>query len=626
MTATRTKRILSVQPVAERGGSDLCLLRMVREPGPGRMGLPHCHARAVAVGRRVRAAGATLHVVPMRRITQSGSLRYWLGYLLLWPVAEVRLTALARRIDAGVDPLQLTALLVRLGGGPGPGHAARLARPGDRHPVRCGPAARAVAVPPLRLEGGGRLGGGGRAAPRRPGRRDPRHPRHRRSSRPPNAGRFRGRVPASPTACGWWVRPAGSTPGRASTCVLDAVGPLRSAPARCRGGHRRRAGGRQGGLRRRAGRPRRHPGRGALAGPAAPTSPTLLADLDVFVLPSTGPEPFSSVLAEAMVSGVPVAATDHGGSPEMLAPLPAGSAAVLVPPGDAPALGEAAAGLVPAGPSSAAERQGPSAHGRDPAMTLDELFEQARSASVAPGGGRRPSCPPGAAGFRWRADLRGSAPPGERVLRSRRRVENRGPSHRGHGGLARAARTGADRRRAGHARVRGGHRRRREPAVLAVGGRRAPPAPGHPALPRAGHMLVDHGAGGPATFEGSDGVEARGWSPRTSGPGTTSWVIPPSVPPGAIAGFADLNYASVGDTVHAVRLHGAPPLITSSPTGWAGTRARVPVRSGRRARPPEGCSRAARSPPGINMVSCDNWTSSACPSRSRRRSSRATTC
>jgi len=48
------------------------------------------------------AAGAVLHVVPMRRITRSGSATYWIGYLLNWPVSELRLLKLARRLDPSV--------------------------------------------------------------------------------------------------------------------------------------------------------------------------------------------------------------------------------------------------------------------------------------------------------------------------------------------------------------------------------------------------------------------------------------------------------------------------------------------------------------------------------------------
>jgi glycosyltransferase involved in cell wall biosynthesis len=68
--------------------------------------------------------------------------------------------------------------------------------------------------------------------------------------------------------------------------------------------------------------------------------PDLLADLDVFVLPSTEPEPYGLVAVEALASGVPVVATEGGGPPEILARAHPG-AGRLVPPGDADALADA---------------------------------------------------------------------------------------------------------------------------------------------------------------------------------------------------------------------------------------------------------------------------------------------
>ncbi|MDQ1428285.1 MAG: hypothetical protein QOK39_1761, partial [Acidimicrobiaceae bacterium] len=102
MTATRTKRILSIQPVAERGGSDQALLRLVRSLAQDGW---DCHIALPEwppLAPELQAAGATLHVVAMRRITTSGSWRYWLAYLAGWPVAVTRLSRLVRRVDAAV--------------------------------------------------------------------------------------------------------------------------------------------------------------------------------------------------------------------------------------------------------------------------------------------------------------------------------------------------------------------------------------------------------------------------------------------------------------------------------------------------------------------------------------------
>src|SRR3954453_5018760 len=98
---TRTT-ILYIQPVAERGGSDQALVRMVRT-------LPResfdCHVAVPAASpmrAELEAAGATMHVVPMRRLTGSGDLRYWAGYVAAWPLTVWRLVRLGRRVNADI--------------------------------------------------------------------------------------------------------------------------------------------------------------------------------------------------------------------------------------------------------------------------------------------------------------------------------------------------------------------------------------------------------------------------------------------------------------------------------------------------------------------------------------------
>ena len=59
--------------------------------------------------------------------------------------------------------------------------------------------------------------------------------------------------------------------------------------------------------------------------------------MDVFVLPSAQPEPFGGVVMEAMCRGLPVIATNIGGSVQQVAD---GETGFLVPPGDAAALAE----------------------------------------------------------------------------------------------------------------------------------------------------------------------------------------------------------------------------------------------------------------------------------------------
>jgi glycosyltransferase involved in cell wall biosynthesis len=85
---------------------------------------------------------------------------------------------------------------------------------------------------------------------------------------------------------------------------------------------------------------------------------SLLADLDVFVLPSTEPEPYGLVLVEALASGCPVVATDAGGAREIVAFAAAG-AGRLVPIRDPAALADAVvASLIDTGPTDGAARAG----------------------------------------------------------------------------------------------------------------------------------------------------------------------------------------------------------------------------------------------------------------------------
>lgn len=60
--------------------------------------------------------------------------------------------------------------------------------------------------------------------------------------------------------------------------------------------------------------------------------PNILSSIDVFVLPSTSPDPFPTVILEAMASSKPVIATKHGGACEMIADNETG---ILIPYDDA---------------------------------------------------------------------------------------------------------------------------------------------------------------------------------------------------------------------------------------------------------------------------------------------------
>lgn len=373
MTATRTKRILSIQPVAERGGSDRALVRLVRS-------LAHegwdCHIAIPAwppMAVELEAAGATIHVVPMRRITTSGGAGYWLAYLLAWPATVARLALVARRIDAGVihsNSLHswygwAVAALVRR---PHVWHAReivvqsaaalRLERWLTRHFAATVIAASAAV--------GAQLDGAAvvveydepDALEFHPGR----------------AGCFRARLGIADD-----VALVGAA-GRIDTwkgleVLLDAVGALQAA----RPGTEVVIAG--GVVRGKEAFALRLAERAAgLAGVhwlgERDDMAELIADLDVLVLPSTTPEPFGLAVVEALASGVPVVATAAGGPLEILGAAP-GAAGRLIPPGDATRLAAAVVELLPAGTSGTdARRARPVLRSATPAGTLATIFDE----------------------------------------------------------------------------------------------------------------------------------------------------------------------------------------------------------------------------------------------------------
>jgi hypothetical protein len=118
-----------------------------------------------------------------------------------------------------------------------------------------------------------------------------------------------------------------------------------------------------------------------------------------------------------------------------------------------------------------------------------------------------------------------------------------------------------------------------------------------------------HAAAQPATFLGSDGVEARWVIAENNRPGTTGWKIPPGTPANQIQGFANLNYAAAGQTVQLYVSTPSPTLrVVAYRMGWyGGTGAREVWSSSVVAGHQQP---ACPLTTGVNMVSCDNWTPS----------------
>ncbi len=102
--------------------------------------------------------------------------------------------------------------------------------------------------------------------------------------------------------------------------------------------------------------------------------PDVMADLDVLAFPSVEPESYGLVLVEALASGAPAVASDHGGPPEIVARATPGTA-LVVPPGDADALAKALLDLLP-GQTSPERRRARRPAFTPPAPRFAELFEQ----------------------------------------------------------------------------------------------------------------------------------------------------------------------------------------------------------------------------------------------------------
>jgi glycosyltransferase involved in cell wall biosynthesis len=336
-------RLLSVQPVAERGGSDQALLRMVRS-------LPSdefdCHVALPArspLAEDFAAAGATLHVVPMRRLSRSHRACDWAVYCAAWPFTVTRLARLARDLD--VDVVHTNSLHCLHGWAA----SAVARRPHVWH-------AREIVVqsgPALRLE---------RFLARRFASRviamscavatqlDPTNVEvvyetaDPAEFRPSLAGSFRAGVgiPDDVVLVGVTSR---LDVWKGIDVLLDAFVRAREQRPEL---HLAVAGAVVDGkeayaatLRSRVDALQNASWLGLVTDIAA-----LYADLDLFVLPSTEPEPYGLVVVEALASGVPVVVTDAGGPPEILAFATPG-AGRTVPRGHAAALALAIAEMAP---------------------------------------------------------------------------------------------------------------------------------------------------------------------------------------------------------------------------------------------------------------------------------------
>lgn len=325
------------------------------------------------------AAGAVLHVVPMRRLTLSGSTVAWaVRYLATWPVAVLRLALLAHRLD--VDVVHTNSLHYLHGWA-----AALLARrPHLWHAreivAQSGAALRLERMLARRFAVVVVAGSGAIADQLIPGnvevvvdRPDPEEfsPRH--------AGRLRASlgiaddapVVAAASRLDTWkgidvlldAVPAIAA-GRPGTVVVVAGGPV---------------GGKEAYARQLA---RRAADLGVVWLGVRRDVADLWADADVAVGVSTLPEPFGLGLVEALASGTPVVATAGGGPLEILACVlgpdgrPAEGAGALVPFSDPAATAAAVLGLLPYSTSTALRSARPALHPRwEEGRTLAQVVD-----------------------------------------------------------------------------------------------------------------------------------------------------------------------------------------------------------------------------------------------------------
>jgi glycosyltransferase involved in cell wall biosynthesis len=366
-------RLLSVQPVAERGGSDHLLVRMLRSLPPDEF---ECHVALPGrspLAEEFAAAGADLHTVPMERLSTSHGAGEWAGYVAAWPVAVTRLVRLIRRLH--IDVVHSNSLHSLYGwaaaaitGRPHVWHAreivvqSRAAMQLERFlahhfavKVVCMSQAIADQLDPANVEVVYETV-------------DP------AEFRPELAGRFRNRVGIPDDA------PLVGAVGRIDTwkgfdVLLDA---FERAKGRRADLHLVVAGGPVTGKEQLAvdlatsatQLPDVH-----WLGPRTDTA-ELFADLDLFVLPSTEPEPYGIVVVEALASGAPVVVTDAGGAPEIVARAAPGSG-TTVPPGDAAALADAIVRIAPVTTHAAKRRLRPALQPPAPSGRVAEIFRAA---------------------------------------------------------------------------------------------------------------------------------------------------------------------------------------------------------------------------------------------------------
>ncbi len=332
-----------MQPVAERGGSDQALLRLVRSLPRGEFDFHIALPGPSPLASEFALAGATLHEVPMHRLSTSHGAGEWGRYATGWPVAVGRLTALARRLR--VDLVHSNSLHSWYGWA-----AARaLRRPHVVHAREIVVQSRAALAVERTLcrHFAARVIAVSYAVA---AQLDPANVvvldeyLDPEEFSPAHAGTFRARVglPDDVPVIGAVAR---LDPLKGLDVLLEAFTRARDERPDL---HLVLVGnpvlGQDAYAADLRARVASTPGVQLLEG--RDDIPAVMADLDVLALPSIEPESYGLVLVEALASGAPVVASDHGGPPEIVARATPGTG-LVVPPGDPAALLTALLELLP---------------------------------------------------------------------------------------------------------------------------------------------------------------------------------------------------------------------------------------------------------------------------------------
>ncbi len=349
-----------MQPVAERGGSDQALLGLVRSLPRDEFDFHIALPGPSPLATEFADAGATVHEIPMRRISTSHRGGQWAGYVAGWPVSVARLTRLARHLE--VDIVHSNSLhswygwaVARIVRRPHVVHAreivvqSRAALVVERLLCRCF-AVRVIAVSyavAAQLDPANVVVLDEHLEPG--------------SFSPARAGAFRPRVeiPDDVPVIGAVAR---LDPLKGLDVLVDAFARVRTvrhdarlvivgAPVLGQSDYAEALGARIAAT------------RGARLLDPRDDVPDVMADLDVLAFPSIEPESYGLVLVEALASGVPVVVTDEGGPPEIVSRAAPG-AGRIVPVGDADALAIAVVESLP--DRTSAERR----RARSPGLVL----------------------------------------------------------------------------------------------------------------------------------------------------------------------------------------------------------------------------------------------------------------